>query len=517
MPMPCRERARTAPPATPRFMLPALVLAVLGYQINATMVSPALPDIADRLETTSGLVGLSQTLFFLFAAVGQVTLARLSDYRGRKPIMMLCGALLIVGNLACAFAPDITVYIAGRIAQGVSAATFSLAFLTLNDVLTPAKFGRAIGIISATNGGFAGVDAIAGGWLSDTVGFRSIFIGGLVLSLVGTFAVARSVPAVPPKAVGRMDWLGATLLGLGLTGLLVGLAQGPGWGWTSPATLASVLGGLAALTAFVLVQRGRATDGAGANGDGNGDEDGDRTLRTTTARTTTARTTAVIDIRLLASRRAWPLLLTVTLTLAGAFGALALTVPLFTQDSHAGYDLSAMLSALLYATPAAAIGIVGAPLAGYLGPRIGWRRIALIGSAGSLLAFAVAVAFMNNPWVLSGALAVLGLTYNGISITALNGLAVTSAPKDQQGGLTGLTGACFGIGASIGTALASGLITAATTGGATGADIYAGALYASLALLVLAMASALAIKPVPRTEADQEGNTGTGAPLTVHV
>lgn len=504
MPMPCRERARTAPPATPRFMLPALVLAVLGYQINATMVSPALPDIADRLETTSGLVGLSQTLFFLFAAVGQVTLARLSDYRGRKPIMMLCGALLIVGNLACAFAPDITVYIAGRMAQGVSAATFSLAFLTLNDVLTPAKFGRAIGIISATNGGFAGVDAIAGGWLTDTVGFRSIFVGGLVLSLVGTFAVARSVPAVPPKAVGRMDWLGATLLGLGLTGLLVGLAQGSGWGWTSPATLGSVLGGLAALTAFVLVQRGRATGSAGANGDGNGDG-------------AVVDTTAVIDIRLLASRRAWPLLLTVTLTLAGAFGALALTVPLFTQDSHAGYDLSATLSALLYATPAAAIGIVGAPLAGYLGPRIGWRRIALIGSAGSLLAFAVAVAFMNNPWVLSAALAVLGLTYNGISITALNGLAVTSAPKDQQGALTGLTGACFGIGASIGTALASGLITAATTGGATGADIYAGALYASLALLVLAMAAALAIKPVPPTEADQEGTTGTGTPLTIHV
>ncbi|MER7397846.1 MFS transporter [Streptomyces sp. NPDC000151] len=498
-----RERTRPAPPATPRLLLPALVLAVLGYQINATMLSPALPDIARRLDTTSSLVGLSQTLFFLLAAVGQVTLARLSDYRGRKPVMLLCGVLLILGNLACALAPDIGVYLGGRILQGVSAAMFSLSFLTLNDLLPPAAFGRAAGIISAVNGGFAGVDAIVGGRLADTVGFRAIFLGGLLLSVVGTLGVARYVPAVPPKAAGAMDWLGAGLLALGLSGVLIGLAQGAGWGWTSAATLGCVLGGLAALAAFVLVQRSRSASGTGA-------DPHPGAVR--------PRTTAVIDIRLLASRRAWPLLLTVTLSLAGAFGALALTIPLFTQDAHAGYGLSATRSALLYATPASAIGVIGAPLAGYFGPRVGWRRTALIGSAGSLLAFAVAVPFRNDPWVLFGALTVLGLTYNGISVTALNGLAVVSAPKDQQGALTGLTGACFGIGASLGTALASGLITAAGAGGATGSELYTGAFVAALVALVLAMASALAIKRVPAEEGkDGSGPGRTDLPHTAHV
>ncbi|MFI8996576.1 MFS transporter [Streptomyces sp. NPDC053542] len=507
-----RERTRPSSRATPRFLLPSLVLAVLGYQINATMLSPALPDIARRLDTTSSLVGLSQTLFFLLAAVGQVTMARLSDYRGRKPVMLLCGALLILGNLACALAPDISVYLAGRILQGVSAAMFSLAFLTLNDLLPPAAFGRAAGIISAVNGGFAGVDAILGGRLADTVGFRAIFVGGLVLSVVGTLAVARYVPAVPPKAAGSMDWLGAGLLALGLSGVLIGLAQGAGWGWTSPATLGCVVGGLAALVAFVLVQRSRS---AGSDPAGGGSTTGTGADSRTGATGSTARprTTPVIDIRLLASRRAWPLLLTVTLTLAGAFGALALTIPLFTQDPHAGYGLSATRSALLYATPASAIGVIGAPLAGYFGPRVGWRRTALVGSAGSLLAFAVAVAFRSEPWALFAALAVLGLTYNGISITALNGLAVVSAPKDQQGGLTGLTGACFGVGASLGTALASGLITSAGTDGATGAAAYTGAFVAALALLALAMATALAIRPVPAGE----GNGSTEPAPAVHL
>ncbi|MFC6065525.1 MFS transporter [Streptomyces ochraceiscleroticus] len=511
MPLNFRERTRPAPPAVPRLLLPSLVLAVLGYQINATMLSPALPDIARRLDTSSSLVGLSQTLFFLLAAVGQVTLARLSDYRGRKPVMLLCGVLLIIGNLACALAPDISVYLAGRILQGVSAAMFSLSFLTLNDLLPPAAFGRAAGIISAVNGGFAGVDAIVGGRLADTVGFRAIFLGGLVLSVVGTLAVARYVPAVPPKAAGSMDWLGAGLLALGLSGVLIGLAQGAGWGWTSPATLGCVVGGLAALVAFVLVQRSRSAGSNSVSGTGAGTDS--RTPAADNATTVRPRTTAVIDIRLLASRRAWPLLLTVTLTLAGAFGALALTIPLFTQDAHAGYGLSATRSALLYATPASAIGVIGAPLAGYFGPRVGWRRTALVGSAGSLLAFAVAVPFRSEPWVLFAALAVLGLTYNGISITALNGLAVVSAPKDQQGALTGLTGACFGVGASLGTALASGLITSAGTDGATGAAAYTGAFVAALALLALAMVTALAVRPVP---ADEEAGRTERAPAA-HV
>ncbi|MFG2136485.1 MFS transporter [Streptomyces sp. NPDC048650] len=450
-----------------------MVLAVLGYQLNATMLSPALPDVMHRLHTTSGLVGLSQTLFFLFAAVGQVTLARLSDYRGRKPMMLLGCLLVIAGDIACAAAPGIGVFLAGRVLQGFSAALFTLSFLTLSDTLSPRGFGRAAGIITAVNGGFAGVDAVFGGRLAVTVGFRGIFLAGLAVSAAGALAVYRTVPAAPPTATGRMDWRGTAFLGLGLTGVLIGLAQGESWGRLSAPTAGCVVAGLACLVAFAL------------SGRGNRD--------------------AVIDTGLLASRRAWPLLATTVLTLAGAFGALTLTVPLFAQDPQAGYGMSATHSALLFATPAQALGVIGAPLAGILGPRIGWRRSVVIGSAGSLAAFAVAVPFMTSQWILVAALAVLGITYNGLSITAVNGLAVVSSPADQKGALPGLNGACFGIGASLGTALASALITAAGSGGAHGADRYAPAMWASLGLLAAAMVATAAIRAVPKVETGAQG------------
>ncbi|WP_228973681.1 MFS transporter [Streptomyces sp. DH12] len=455
-------------------MLLAMVLAVLGYQINATMLSPALPDVIERLGTTTAAAGLSQTLFFLMAAIGQVTLARLSDQRGRKPMMLVCAAVLIVGNVLCVVAPNIEVFIAGRILQGVSAAMFTLAFLTLNQLLTPAGFGKAAGIITAVNGGLAGVDAIAGGQIADTIGFRGIFVCSTVIAVAGLIGVRRYVPDVPPTTEpgARFDSRGITALALGLTGILVGLAQGAAWGWTSALTAAFLLGGLASLAFFVVSQKSAPNP--------------------------------VIDLDVLASRRAWPLLLTTICTLGGAFGAIALTIPLFSQDARVGLGLTAVTSAILFLTPIQLIGVVSAPLTGRLGPRIGWRRIVVTGAVANFAIFLVATLFLHNEWVLVATLAALGVTYGGFMLTGLNGLAVTTAPKDKPGSLSGLNGACFGIGASLGIALASAMITAGSDAGGVTEAGYQNAMYTALALLAVGVVTSLLIQRPPAEESAAE-------------
>ncbi|WP_406863956.1 MFS transporter [Streptomyces sp. HUAS MG47] len=454
-------------------LLLALVLAVLGYQINATMLSPALPDVIERLETSPAAAGLSQTLFFLMAAIGQVTLARLGDLRGRKPMMLLCAGVLILGNLLCVFAPNIEVFIAGRVLQGVSAAMFTLAFLTLNQLLTPAGFGKAAGIITAVNGGLAGIDAIAGGQIADTIGFRGIFVCSTVIAIAGLLLVRKHVPDTrPATAGGRFDARGITALALGLTGVLVGLAQGAAWGWTSALTLGFLLGGVASLVFFVVSQKSAADP--------------------------------VIDIAVLASRRAWPLLLTTVCTLGGAFGAVALTIPLFSQDARVGLGLSAVTAAVLFLTPIQLIGVISAPLTGRIGPRIGWRRIVVAGAVANFALFLVATLFLQHEWILIAALAALGVTYGGFMLTGLNGLAVTSAPKDKPGSLSGLNGACFGIGASLGIALASAMITAGSDAGGPTTAGYQNAMYTALALLGVGVVTAFLIKRPDPAEAPAE-------------
>ncbi|MFE1874995.1 MFS transporter [Streptomyces sp. NPDC059496] len=414
-------------------LLAALVLAVLGYQINATMISPALPHVITELHTTPGMAGLWQTPFFLFGSLAQVTLGRLSDYRGRKQTMLLACAILLVGNLACMLAPNVEVFLVGRALQGVSAANLPLAFLTLNQVMTRERFGWAAGVITAVNGGFAGVDAIAGGQIADTIGFRGVFAASLLVSVLGILAVILVVPEPPAPSVGQMDWGATTLLWIGLSGILIGLAQGQSWGWTSLPTMGFLLGGLATLAVFGSTQRG--------------------TRRTGT-------TKPLIDIRLLGSRRAWP---------------------------------------LLFSTPAQVIGVIGAPIAGWIGPRLGWNRAMQIGATGTLVVFAVACAFLDSPWPLFAMLALLGITYNGLSITALNGYSVAAMPE-AGGALAGLNGACIGIGASFGIALASALITAGAHNGQTGRASYAEAVWAGCGLLVLALIAAITLAKPPTTE-----------------
>ncbi|WP_026152406.1 MFS transporter [Actinopolyspora halophila] len=448
-------------------LLSALVLAVAGYQINATMLAPALPDVIERLDTTSGSAGLAQTLFFLFAAIGQVTIARLSDHVGRQRMLLATLGALIAGEAVCALAPNIGIFVIGRMLQGVSSGTFSLAYLILHESLPPRRFGRALGIVTAVNGGIAGIDAVLGGMVADTVGFRGIFLASLVLTAGATAAVFVWVPSTGVPSTGKMDWKGALLLGLGLTGILLALNEGSDWGWGSPGTLVLLLGGLSALALFFR-----------AEGKTRG---------------------ALIDTATLTSRRVWPLLLTTVFTLAGVFGMLNFTIPLLTQSPEGGYEVSATLSALLFLTPASALGIVAAPIAGHFAPRIGWRRSVLIGLLGTVVAFLPLVLAPRVPWVLFTALATLGITYTGYSLTALTGLAVESAPPDKPGSLPGINGACFGIGSSLGIAAVSSVVTGVTTDGAPTFDALHTALWVSAGFVLLALVTALLIKPSPKT------------------
>ncbi|GAB2743538.1 MFS transporter [Salinifilum aidingensis] len=453
---------RTRPAATGgRTFLPAMVLAVAGYQVNATMLTPALPDVIARLRTTSELVGLSQTLFFLFAAVGQVCIARASDRWGRRRLLLMTLGILIIGDVLAAAAPTIHVYIAGRVLQGVSAASFALVYLIMHEMYPPHRFGRALGLVTAINGGIAGCDAVIGGSVADLVGFRGIFAVTALLSLVALLVVHRAAPDCSVPTRRAPDWRGMSLLGLGLAGVVLGLNQSGAWGWSSPATLGLLLAGVLLLGVFFRTQR--------------------------------TAPNAIIDASVVASRRGWPVLLTTTFLLAGVFGLLNFAVPLIAQTPPpAGFGMSAAGSALLLLAPASMIGLVVAPLAGHFAPRIGWHRSVLIGCVGTAAALVALVLGSGSITAVAIALAVLGVTYTGYGLTALSGLAVELAPADKPGSLPGLNGACFGVGAALGIAASTSAV--GTLGGATPAAFHA-AIATAAGFGVLAVVSALFIRP----------------------
>ena len=408
--------------------LTALLFGVIAYQLNASMVTPAVPEIAHKLGSTPDQIAISQTLFFLVAGISGVVLARYSDHVGRRKVLIYSLIVMCAGTILAMAAPNVIVLDVGRLFQGACGATFPITYLILHDILTPRQFGPALGLVTAISGGVGGADQFLGGVLSDHWGFRSIF---LVILVVAIAAIALSMAYVPESSAttpGSMDWSGAAALSAALICVNIGVAHGGSQGWTNRSTIFLLVVALAFFLAFWFIEK--------------------------------YHDFPLISTSHLKSRQVWPIVTTTLATLTGVFAAINFTVVVFSQDHHVGYGMSATASSLMFLSPAAAIGLLSAPITGWLAQRVGWRVMMWSGLSLSSAALIMSSLLLDHKWVVFAAFSLLGVFYNGLTLTTINGLGVILSPKDSPGSLPGLNGACFGIGAGLGIAIVAPIAAA---------------------------------------------------------
>ena len=417
------------------WLVAALCLAVLTCQLNATMVGPVLPDIARGLHVAIGAASWVQSLFFIAGAVAAILLGRLSDLHGGRPILLGVLAAQIAGAVLSALAPSLPAMLGGRLLAATTGVTYPIAFVLVGRALPAAWFGPTLGLITALNGGAAALDGYVAGLLDAEFGFRSVFVAMAIFGALAWLAAWRTVPATARKS-GRMDWVG----GIALSGALVAASLALG-GVSSPSALVWLGLGCLCAGAFVLAER-RAV-------------------------------TPLIALPQLASRRVWPLLLTTLLATGAGFAAQNFILPLLAQDRSSGFSLDAAHAALWLITPADLVGLLLAPACGWLAGRgfgragklsAGWLRLLRAGLASSL-AVLCALAWRPGDELLVLAAALLfGVTYNGATLTTLNGLGVKLSPVEAPAILPALNGAAFGLGAGLGTALAAPFVAAGRYG-----------------------------------------------------
>ncbi|MGO4586354.1 MFS transporter [Arthrobacter sp. 2RAF6] len=445
-------------------LIATLILSILSYQLNASLFSAALPAMAAHFQESTENVAKVQSLFFLTGAVLGMAFSRWSDFLGRRRTLLIVLSMMLCGTVLCLLAPNLTVLLVGRVLQSATSATFTISFLLLSERFSKRLFGISVGIISAVNGGIGGLDGFLGGFITDTIGWQFLFVLVLGVGVLAIVLVAVVVPKRPARTrEGRMDWWGAGALGtfLVLLSNLIGQASTSGWGdvWTLGYLAGTVIAGLA----FVAVER--------------------RVAR------------PLIAIEQLRSRQVWPVLASTVLTLAGIFSALNFTVILLSQDAKAGYGLSASMSALLYLTPTAFVGVLTAVFSGWFAQRIGWFKALRI-SSGLIVVAAVAVAiFAADRWMVFALLIIMGVLYLGQFQSTVSGIAVLNSPKSAPGSVPGLNGACFGIGASVGIAVVAPAVAAGTIAG------YQTALWISAGFALAAFAASLILRPVAASAA----------------
>lgn len=464
--------SETATPPASRTSIAALMVALIAacvaFQLNASMLAPVLVTMGKELNANQATIGLSQTAFFASAALFSVFLPRLSDTVGRKKILVWMMVILTAGSILAAVAPNVAILYVARIIQGVAGPVVPLCLLILRtEIKDPKRYGTMLGLVTATNGGIAGIDVLAGGFLASSFGFRSVFWLITIVAAVATVLVFVWGRESTPSQGTRMDWVGVAPLVVSVVAFLVALDEAgklAGANWIFVAVMVVV-----AVIAFIVFWQV--------------EKRGTHPLVSTTQ---------------MKQRSTWGLLLTTLLTLTGVYATVNGVVIGFAQDTHAGLGIGAGVASLIFLTPFALAGWAAGPFAGRFSSILGYRKMLRIGLIGSIAAIAV-MAFLglhSLPWLIV-ATTFIGITYAGVANIVLNGLGIVLSPEENPGILPGLNASAFNLGAGLSFVIIPAVEVIGTPSGSSSSSGYFFAMLLGLVITAGALASSFLIpKPV---------------------
>lgn len=458
-------------------LVAALLAAIFAFQLNASMLSPALATMEQQLEATTAEIGVTQTAFFASAALFSLFFPRWGDLVGRKKILLLALAGTAIGCVISAVAPNVGILGLGRVIQGISGPIVPMALIMLHvQVPDPKRYARLMAILTAVNGGIAGIDALAGGWLAGTWGFRSVFWTMAVVAVIAIVAVyfgtieSRADEKVP------MDWRGVVALVVVLGGLYFAFDQA---GKLADANWFLVAGLIVlSIVAFIVFWN--------------------------LEKRTEAPLVSTVYMK---QRRTWALLGTTLLTMTGVFAVMNGLIPNLAQDPELGVNLGAEVVSWWTLTPYALAGFVMGPIAGQLAAKFGYKPVLQTGlllTAAGLVVTVFLTPSITAPVLLAIAIGI-GITYAGVCNIMLNGLGVVLSPEDNQGYLPGMNSGAFNLGAGLSFALLFALTTAFTQSIGPVAGYQAGILGGAI-LLALALAMSTLI-PKPPESAEEKAET----------
>lgn len=173
-----------SPRQVSRLKLAALLGSLAAFApLSIDMYLPALPLVAEELNTTTSFVQLSLTFFLLGLAAGQLIVGPLSDMRGRKIPLLIGLAVYSITSLLCVFSPSIWAFILLRFVQGVSgAAGIVLSRAIVRDLYSGVEMTKFFSLLALVNGIAPVLAPVLGGVILLFAPWKGVFF---VLSCVG--------------------------------------------------------------------------------------------------------------------------------------------------------------------------------------------------------------------------------------------------------------------------------------------------------------------------------------------
>ncbi|CUW87781.1 multidrug effflux MFS transporter [Rhizobium pusense] len=173
---------------TPPHIITLVVIAgVAALCMNVFL--PSLATMAVYFETDYAVMQFAVSGYLAATACLQLVIGPLSDLFGRRPVMLASIAVMIVATLVCMLAPNITVFMIGRVAQAAVVSGFVLARAIVRDMVPMEQAASMIGYVTMGMSVVPMVGPTVGGLLNDISGWQSSFALLCLLGL-GILALA---------------------------------------------------------------------------------------------------------------------------------------------------------------------------------------------------------------------------------------------------------------------------------------------------------------------------------------
>lgn len=411
------------------WLLTTTILASSLAFLNGSVVNIGLPSVGATFKASPGDLQWVINAYLLPLSALLLLGGAAGDRFGRVRLLIIGTAIFGGASIACALAPSLPWLLVGRSLQGVGAALLmpnSLAIL--GAAFSGEARGRAIGIWASMGAVMGAVGPVLGGWLIDTVGWRSIFLinlplatGAIVLAIVFVRDARREDEAP------TLDLLGGLLATAALGAITWGLTIGSGHaGWT-PAALLLAFAGVALMLSFLAVEWSKGE-------------------------------VAMMPLTLFGSSSFIGLTL-LTLFLYGALGALLVLLP-YVLIRAAGYSGAEAGAALL---PFAVVLALASPLMGGVAGRLGARAPLSIGPlvvAGGFL-LVLRIGPHADYWTtVFPAILVIAIGMAG-AVAPLTAAVLGSVDSRHTGSASGLNSAIARTGGMVATAVLGGVLGAA--------------------------------------------------------
>src|SRR5216684_4375578 len=243
-----------------RWALASLSLSMLLSSLGTSIANVALPTLAQAFNASFEEVQWIVLAYLLAITTLIVSVGRLGDLIGRRPLLLAGLVLFTAASLLCGVAPTLWLLIAARAAQGLGAAIMmALAVALVGETVPKEKTGSAMGLLGTMSAIGTALGPSLGGVLIAGLGWRAIFLVNVPLGIL-TFLLAHRTPPVDIRGP-KTEWAGFDTVGTLLMALTLGayaLAMTMGRGRFGPLNMALLLVTASGAGLFVFAET-RAT------------------------------------------------------------------------------------------------------------------------------------------------------------------------------------------------------------------------------------------------------------------